>query len=147
MYKDMEMKDRRENPVRGEIDRQSLFVDAPVAPSVPRTNDERKRPVFTGFEDHTIALDEAASLTRNYRMAAGRGATKGRYFSRAALEQLLMQEEAVGIRYYYGEDAEGKPQMVIVGVDSYGQDLADGFVYGHALPVSRFHEESNALNS
>ncbi|MBR9977975.1 MAG: hypothetical protein KFH87_07795 [Bacteroidetes bacterium] len=141
------MQERKENTVQDDTNRASLFVDAPIAPPLPRTNDERKRPVFTGFEDHTIALDEAGALTRNYRMATGRGATKGRYFSRTALEQLLMQEEAVGIRYYYGEDAEGKPQMVIVGVDAYGQDLANGFVFGHALPVSRFHEESNALNS
>ena len=122
-------------------------VDAPLMiPMSPRV-ETRKRPVFTGFEDHTITLEEAGSLTRNYRMAAGAGAVKGRYFSRTAIEQLLLQEETVGVRYYYGEDTEGRPQMVLVGVDELGQDLTDGFVFGHALPVSRFHEESNALNS
>ncbi|MFA6235238.1 MAG: hypothetical protein WC824_13770 [Bacteroidota bacterium] len=129
------------------IDLTNFYVDAPVAPPDPGAARERSRPVFTGFEDHTIALEEASELTRNYRKAAGQGAVKGRYFSRAALEQLLLQEDTVGIRYYYGVDSEDRPQMVMVGVDTFGQDLADGFVFGHALPVSRFHEESNALNS
>lgn len=122
-------------------------VDAPVLTPPNAQVQVRKRPVFTGFEDHAIALEEAGTLTRNYRMAAGNGAAKGRYFSRTALEQLLLQEDTVGVRYYYGEDTEGRPQMVLVAVDAYGQDLTEGFVFGHALPVSRFHEEKNPLNS
>lgn len=130
-----------------DINNAAFPVDAPLAPPVAPSVQIRKRPVFTGFEDHTITLEEAGSLTRNYRMAAGNGAVKGRYFSRTAIEQLLLQEDTVGVRYYYGEDAEGKPQMVLVGVDAFGQDLADGFVFGHALPVSRFHEAPNPLNT
>jgi len=132
---------------RAQIDLSKLYVDAPTAPPAPAVTSERRRPVFTGFEDHTIALAEAGELTRNYRKSAGAGAVKGRYFSRTAIEQLLMQEDTVGVRYYYGIDAEGHPQMVMVGVDAFGQDLTEGFVFGHALPISRFHEESNALNS
>lgn len=120
--------------------------DMPLPPIAPVV-EPRRRPVFTGLEDHTISLDEAGTLTRNYRMAAGRGAVKGRYFSRVAIEQLLMQEDVVGMRYYYAEDPQGHPQMVIVGVDAQGQDLTEGFVFGNGLPVSRFHEESNQLNS
>lgn len=130
-----------------DTEQMNYAVDVPITvPLAPRIQ-ERKRPVFTGFEDHTITLAEAGTLTRNYRMASGGGAVKGRFFSRTAIEQLLMQEDTVGIRYYYGEDTEGKPQMVLVGVDAFGQDLTEGFVFGHALPVSRFHEEANPLNS
>lgn len=130
-----------------DTDLATYAVDAPLAVPVAPRIQERKRPVFTGFEDHTITLEEAGTLTRNYRMASGTGAVKGRYFSRTAIEQLLLQEDTAGIRYYYGEDTEGKPQMVLVGVDPFGQDLTEGFVFGHALPVSRFHEEANPLNS
>ena len=134
-------------PLRTTIDVQRFHVDAPVPPPSSPQVQERKRPVFTGFEDHTISLDEAGTLTRNYRMAAGNGAVKGRYFSRAAIEQLLMQEDTVGVRYYYGTDNDGRQQMVLVAVDAFGQDLSEGFVFGNALPVSRFHEEKNPLNS
>jgi hypothetical protein len=129
-----------------EIDVERFYVDAPIAPPAATTR-ERSRPVFTGFEDHTISLEEAGELTRHYRKSAGNGAVKGRYFSRAAMEQLLLQEDTVGIRYYYGIDNENRPQMVMVSVDAFGQDLVEGFVFGNALPISRFHEESNALNS
>ncbi|MBE0642854.1 MAG: hypothetical protein IH600_02120 [Bacteroidetes bacterium] len=130
-----------------DIDLSQYYIDAPLAPPAPVALRERTRPVFTGFEDHTITLKEAGSLTRNYRKDAGTGAVKGRYFSRAAIEQLLLQEDVVGIRYYYGKDTDGHPQMVMVAVDPYGQDLTEGFVFGHALPISRFHEEANELNS
>lgn len=142
------MFDRTNHPVQqNDVETPAFHVDAPVpAPVAPQIH-TRKRPVFTGFEDHTITLEEASTLTRNYRMAAGSGAVKGRYFSRAALEQLLLQEDTVGVRYYYGEDTQGHLQMVMVGVDATGQDLTEGFVFGNALPVSRFHEEKNSLNS
>ncbi|MDX9759441.1 MAG: hypothetical protein RBU27_09795 [Bacteroidota bacterium] len=129
------------------LDHREIAVDTPVAPPAQSQVYQRKRPVFTGFEDHNISLEEAGTLTRNYRMASGKGAVKGRYFSRAALEQLLMQEDTVGVRYYYGVDAEGRQQMVLVAVDAFGEDLTEGFVFGRALPVSRFHEEHNPLNS
>jgi hypothetical protein len=123
-----------------------LYVDAPMAPTLPQRV-ERNRPVFTGMEDHSISVEEAGSLTRNYRQSAGSGAVKGKFFSRAAIEQLLAQEDTVGIRYYYGIDAEGKPEMVVVGVNGFGQDLDEGFIFGHPLPISRFHAEANPLNS
>ncbi|MCZ7557310.1 MAG: hypothetical protein M5R41_12995 [Bacteroidia bacterium] len=123
-----------------------LYVDAPIAPAQPHRI-ERSRPVFTGMEDHSISLEEASSLTRNYRQSAANGSVKGKFFSRAAIEQLLAQEDTVGIRYYYGIDAEGKQEMVLVGVNGLGQDLDEGFIFGRPLPISRFHAESNPLNS
>jgi hypothetical protein len=58
-----------------------------------------------------------------------------------------MQEDVVGVRYYYAEDYQGHPQMVLVGVDAQGQDLTEGFLLSNGLPISRFHEEANPLNS
>ena len=130
----------------GTEEKQVLNQDMPI-PAMPEVTAVRRRPVFTGMEDHHITAEEAGTLTRNYRMAAGRGAVKGRYFSRVSIEQLLMQDEVVGVRYYYAEDAQGRPQMVLVGVDAQGRDLTEGFVIGNGLPISRFHEVPNALNS
>ncbi|MCB2203435.1 hypothetical protein KQI65_01700 [bacterium] len=138
-----EMHDNTQTTTR---DAQQLNQDMPI-PAISRITTGRRRPVFTGMEDHNITLEEAGALTRNYRMAAGRGAVKGRYFSRVSIEQLLMQEDVVGVRYYYAEDTEGKPQMILVGVNAQGEDLTEGFLFGNGLPVSRFHETMNALNS
>ncbi len=140
------MNDQNKTQATQTNDTRTLNQDMPIAPVMPPVR-ERRRPVFTGFEDHTITVEEAGTLTRNYRMAAGRGAVKGRYFSRSGIEQLLMQEDVVGIRYYYAEDSEGRPQMVLVGVDANGKDMTEGFVIGNGLPVSRFHEHVNPLNS
>ncbi len=133
-----------ESPVRK--DAEESYVDAPIAPVLPQRI-ERSRPVFTGMEDHSISFDEAGSLTRNYRKSAGPGSVKGKYFSRAAIEQLLSQEDVVGIRYYYGISTEGKEEMVLTGVNGFGQDLHEGFIFGNPLPISRFHSEPNPLNS
>lgn len=140
------MKDQNTTHTNEARDTRTLNQDMPVAPAIPPLR-ERSRPVFTGFEDHSITVEEAGTLTRNYRMAAGRGAVKGRYFSRSGIEQLLTQEDVVGIRYYYAKDSSGRRQMVLVGVDINGKDLTDGFVIGNGLPVSRFHEHANPLNS
>ncbi len=123
-----------------------LNVDVPVAPAQPEVR-ERTRPVFTGLEDHTIALDEAADLTRNYRKNAGKGAIKGGFFGRAALEQVLSQEGVVGIRYYYAQENNGRPVMVLVGVDEHGTDLVEGFLCERSLPCPPFCTPWNPLNS
>lgn len=140
------MNNQNSKPIHDTVTVKDLNHDMPIAPVAP-VKHERSRPVFTGMEDHNISLDEAGTLTRNYRMAAGRGAVKGRYFSRVSLEQLLMQDGVVGVRYYYAEDQSGHPQMVLVGVDAQGKDLTEGFVISNGLPVSRFHEQANPLNS
>ncbi|MCB2203438.1 hypothetical protein KQI65_01715 [bacterium] len=125
---------------------QDLYVDAPVAPVQPEVR-ERTRPVFTGLEDHTIALDDAAELTRNYRKSAGKGAIKGGFFGRAALEQVLSQEGVVGIRYYYAQENNGRPVLILVGVDENGKDLVDGFMAERAMPCPPFCSPWNPLNS
>ena len=123
-----------------------LNVDMPVATVVSNAH-TRLRPIFTGFEDHSIDIHEAGQLTRNYRMREGKGAIKGQYFSRAAVEQMLAQEDVVGLRYYYTRNREGKLGLVLVGVKEDGEDLFNGFICGNAIPNSPFCSEKNPLNS
>jgi hypothetical protein len=123
-----------------------LFIDAPIAPAQPEVR-ERRRPVFTGLEDHTIAIEDASELTRNYRMSAGKGAIKGGFFGRAAVEQVLAQEGVVGIRYYYAKENNGRPVLIMVGVDEFGKDLVDGFIAERSVPCPPFCGTFNPLNS
>ena len=123
-----------------------LYVDVPVAPAQPEVR-ERTRPVYTGLEDHTISIEDAGALTRNYRMQAGKGAIKGGFFGRAAIEQVLAQEGVVGIRYYYGKENNERPVLILVGVDEFGKDLHEGFLCEMAMPCPPYCGGFNPLNS
>ncbi len=122
------------------------FVDIPVAPAKPEIR-ERRRPMFTGNEDHDIMLGDAAALTRNFRERAGKNAIKGGFFGQAALQQLLDQEGVVGIRYYYGQENDGRPVLVLVGVDATGNDLIEGFILERSVPCPPYCGFFNELNS
>jgi hypothetical protein len=122
------------------------LVDAPVAPVQPEIR-ERRRPMFTGNEDHDICLADATTLIRYFREKAGKNAVKGGFFGSAALQQVLDQEGVVGIRYYYGQEKDGRPVLVIVGVDQYGNDLIDGFLLERGVPCPPFCGWFNTLNS
>ncbi len=122
------------------------FVDVPVAPAKPEIR-ERRRPMFTGNEDHDISMADASRLTRNFRERAGRTAIKGGFFGQAALQQLLDQDGVVGIRYYYAQENDGRPVLVLVGVDASGNDLIEGFLLERSVPCPPFCGFFNELNS
>jgi hypothetical protein len=122
-------------------------IDAPVVTPAPRTS-VRSTPVFSGLEDHTIALEDAGRQTRSHRRSAGAGAIKAGVFGRAAIEQVLAQDGVVGMRYYFGQESNGRPVMVIVGVDEMGRDLYDGVVCERSAPCPPFcGPDWNPLNS
>jgi len=119
------------------------YVDTPVAPAIK----ERLRPMFTGNEDHDICLNDASDLTRNYREKTGKDAIKGGFFGAAAIQQVLDQEGVVGIRYYYAQEKDGRPVLVLVGVDIHGNDLVEGFMIERSVPCPPFCGFFNSLNS
>jgi hypothetical protein len=102
---------------------------------------------FTGKEEHSITLGEASKLTANYRRRAGKGAVTGGYFSREAIERILKQEGCVGLRYYFAETDDGRPTLILVGVDAQGEDLIGGFLVDLALPCPPHCSSRNPLNS
>ena len=85
---------------------------------------------YNGSEGEAIALSEAAALTANYRESQGdtTGTVKAHFFGRDILQNILDQENCVGIRMYYGLDENGGRQLVLVGVDQAGQDMENGLV-------------------
>ena len=80
---------------------------------------------FTGEENHSIPLSEAAALTANYR-ANHPGSVLGEYFSKKAILEILSQQDCVGIRIYFGEDDQHVSHLVITGVDKDENDLYNG---------------------
>ncbi len=81
---------------------------------------------FTGDEDHSISLEEAAELTKNYRVSAGAGAFLGGYVGKSAVLEILNQGSCRGLRIYNATSDTGEPTFVLVGVNSSGDDLTGG---------------------
>lgn len=81
---------------------------------------------FTGSEDHSIALQDAVELTKNYRESVGKGSFLGGYVSRNAALLILNQVGCTGIRIYNAKDNSGNLTFVLVGVNSEGEDLTGG---------------------
>lgn len=102
---------------------------------------------FTGKEDHSISLDDAAKMTKNARKSGKHGNHKGGFFGREAIEKLLAQPGVVGIRHYHAAHDNGDPALVLVGVDQDGNDMVRGTVLERNFPCPPDCGESNALNS
>lgn len=102
--------------------------------------------MFTGNEDHSISLEDASALTANFRNSAGQGAVLGGYFSKTIIQDLLDQQDCVGLRYYYGKDNDGVPQLVISGVNAAGEDLYNGALGNRSMPCPPYCGPWNPLN-
>lgn len=77
---------------------------------------------FDGHENHKISFAEGAEFTARYRNQMSPNQIKGGFFGKDALLALLSQDSCVGIRFYYGLDAEGRQVMVLTGVDPLEND-------------------------
>ena len=64
--------------------------------------------------DHSITLEKAIEFTQRYRNSSSFNGKKGGFFGKAALQAMLEQSGAAGIRYYYGIDDEETPVLVIL---------------------------------
>lgn len=87
---------------------------------------------FVGAEKHEITLDEAKKLIQNHwkslksRPGKEKGAltgTTGGSFDRVAIEKVLSQPGCDKLRFYYAAENNGAPTLVLVGVDSSGNDM------------------------
>ncbi len=102
---------------------------------------------FTGNEDHSISLALASEWTKNFRSTISEGEKIGGYFSKSAIESVLNQEEAIGLRYYFGIDDNKQSVIILTGVNSKGNDLYNGILLERALPCPPDCAVANPLNS
>lgn len=101
---------------------------------------------FTGNEDHSITLEDAVQLTANYRKNAGEKAIKGGFFGKTVLKNIINQKGCVGIKFYYGQNSDGKPCLVLVGADAAENDMTGGVLAERQLPCPPYCGENNVLN-
>ena len=101
---------------------------------------------FSGNENHFVGITEAEQLTANYRNA-NPNALLGGFFGQAAIQAVLSQPGCVGIRYYFAQNADGTPTLVLTGTDANMNDLWQGIVLDMSMPCPRFCSTPNPLNS
>jgi hypothetical protein len=88
---------------------------------------------YTGQEDHSISLNDAADMTKRYRDSIiGSPYLYGGYFGKVAIQDILDQQGCVGIRIYNAKALTGALNYVVVGVNSSGDDLEDGKLAEHS---------------
>jgi hypothetical protein len=102
--------------------------------------------VFTGNEEHGITLSAAAAMTKNYRDVMPTGAIISHYFGKAAIQDILDQDNCVGLRLYYGLD-DGIQQIIVVGVNSAGNDLYEGLLAERSVKCPYECPAANPLNT
>ena len=93
---------------------------------------------YTGNENHNITLMEAQEMIHQFQMENPGQDIKGGYFGKAAFMRVLNQDDAVGIRYYFGINEKGQPNLVLVGVDKHGNDMVEGELAERALPCPTY---------
>lgn len=100
---------------------------------------------FNGTEGGEITLQQGAEMTSRYR-AENPDTTIAHFFGKDILRKLLDQDNSMGIRMYYGIDEDGAKQLVLVGVDSDGNDLTE-LVADLSFPCPNACSDRNPLNS
>jgi hypothetical protein len=90
---------------------------------------------FNSAVGDPIDLATAKSWAANYR-EKNPGDTKGHFFGFEIIQQILNEAGCVGIRMYYGIDENGKKQIMLVGVDSDGENIipnGENFLDGEGI--------------
>lgn len=91
--------------------------------------------MFNGNEGSVITLAQAEDFTQNYANTVSGSAVKGIMFGKNHIEDILAQEDCVGIRSYFAiVAAGGELTQVWVGVDANEDDLENGIVLETAIP-------------
>lgn len=106
--------------------------------------EKNRKMAFNGTEGGQISMEVAANLTANYRLH-NPNQIIARFFGREILEQILAQENCMGIRMYYGIAENGDKELVLVGADQDENDLLN-LVADISMPCPKACSSANPLN-
>jgi hypothetical protein len=102
---------------------------------------------FTGNEDHSITLADAAALTARYRQQMSPGQIKAGFFGRKAIEAILAQPNCAGIRIYFGLNAANEQELVLVDAMANENDMENGVIAENVIKCPPICPAANPLNS
>jgi ABC-type dipeptide/oligopeptide/nickel transport system permease subunit len=89
---------------------------------------------FAGYKNQSISFQEAKGLIKTYERIAVSDAVIAQYFGKDIVDKILAQPGCVGVRMYYGKHENGKPGVIILGVDKYGKDMVSVVLAPPVLP-------------
>ncbi len=101
---------------------------------------------ITGNENHVITLAQGVKFIQNFKNHPTAPTIKSGLFARNIFEKILAQPGCVGIRYYYAALDDGSPTMVLVGVDTNGNDIEQGIIAETIFPCPPICGSPNQLN-
>lgn len=103
--------------------------------------------VLTVNDGDFVTLSEGAAYTAAYRdqFPSMDGVIKGLFVGKNKIDDLLKQENVVGVRIYFGLNDEGLPNLVIVGAKSNGDDVTS-LIVEKLKPCPPVCGGGNALN-
>jgi len=85
-----------------------------------------------GYKNQSISFQDAKGSLKTYERIAASDAVIAQYFGKELVDKTLAQPGCVGVRMYYGKHTNGKPGVLIIGVDKYGKDMVSGIL---AMPT------------
>jgi hypothetical protein len=102
---------------------------------------------FNGSEGAFITLEEGSVMTASYRSTIQSGEVIGQFIGKDLIQDILAQNDCVGIRFYYAVDENGSKNLVCVGVDQNENDLIDGLIADRFNSCPPKCSKRNPLNS
>ncbi len=101
---------------------------------------------FNGSEGSYITLTAGTTLTTAFRTAFSTQ-PQGFFFGSDKLNQVLGQRDCVGIRAYFGTDANGKLTLVLAGAKANTDDMLSSYILDGGIACPSTCGASNGLNS
>lgn len=77
---------------------------------------------FDGTEGGFITLDTGREMTKSYRDSAPAGAIRSVFLGKEKLDELLRQNGAMGLRFYFAKDQNGAMALVVVSANAEQND-------------------------
>jgi len=90
--------------------------------------------MFNGKEGEVVTLEEAQVYTKRYNSTIAEDDIKAVSFGKENLENILIQNECIGVRFYYAKTEEDKLTLVAVGYNADGDDLSEGIILERGAP-------------
>ena len=105
---------------------------------------------FPGAEKHEISLADAKMFIQNHwkslqAMKTKTPQIKAGTFDRGAIDKILAQSGCASLRIYYGRDENGKPNLVLVGVDVAGKDMTKTSIMERSTDCPPFCDATSEL--
>ncbi|MFA6469706.1 MAG: hypothetical protein WCW35_12465 [Bacteroidota bacterium] len=96
--------------------------------------------------NHVVSLATAEKYVTNFRNNPSVPQIKGGMFDRNVFDAILGQTGCVGIRYYYAKKDDGSATLVVVGVNSAGNDMENGIIAEEINPCPPICASPGVLN-